>query len=127
MCATFKFTPEKNERTPEVGLSHIVIMDLAEPYLNKEHRLFMDNFYSSPALYEELYENKTLACGSVRQDRKGMPADLMTKNTPTYTRRQSTFLKHKNVTVVRSKDKRDVLALSTFHGNACNNEHNVPH
>ena len=51
-------------------------MDLAEPYLNKGHRLFMDNFYSSPALYEELYENKTLACGPVRQDRKGNQQNL---------------------------------------------------
>ena len=85
----------------------------------------MDNFYSSPALYEELHEDKTLACETVRQDRKGMPADLMTKNTPTYTRGQSTFLKHKNVTVVRWKDKWDVFTLSTFHGNACNNE--LPH
>ena len=121
----FQIYTGKNERTPEVGLSHRVVMDLVEPYLNKGHRLFMDNFYSSPALYQELYENKTLARGTVRQDRKGMPAELMTKNTPTYTRGQSTFLKHKNITVVRWKDKRDVFALSTFHSNACNDE--LPH
>ena len=121
----FQIYTGRNERTPEVGLPHRVVMDLAEPYLNKGHRLFMDNFYSSLALFEQLYENKTLACGTVRQDSKGMPPALMTKNTPTYTRGQSTFRKHKNVTVVRWKDKRDVFALSTFHGNACNNE--LPH
>ena len=121
----FQIYTGKNDKTPEAGLSHRVILDLAQPYLNKGHRLFMDNFYSSPTLYEELYEKKTLACGTVRQDRKGMPSAIMTKFTPNYTRGQSTFLKYKNVTVVRWKDKRDVFALSTFHGNACNDE--LPH
>ena len=105
VCKFYIYTGKK-ERTLGAGL--------AEPYLNKRHRLFMDNFYSSPALYEELHEDKTLACETVRQDRKGMPSDLMTKNTPTYTRGQSTLLKHKNVTALRWKDKWDVLALSTF-------------
>lgn len=118
----FQIYTGKDERTPEVGLAHRVIMDLAEPYLNKGHRLFMDNFYSSPALYEELFEKKTLACGTVRQDRKGMPAGLVKKATQAYTRGQSTFLKCKNLTVVRWKDKRDVFALSTFHGNTCDAE-----
>jgi hypothetical protein len=121
----FQIYTGKNEKTPEHGLAHRVIMDLMEPYLNKGHRLFTDNFYSSPTLYEQLYEKKTLACGTVRQDRKGMPAELLKNRTPAYTRGQSTFLKHNNLTVVRWKDKRDVFALSTFHGNACNDE--LPH
>ncbi|CAB4002214.1 Hypothetical predicted protein [Paramuricea clavata] len=57
-----------------VQFSNLLIMDLVKPYLNKDHRLFMDNFYSMPTLYEQLYEKKTLACGTVRQesqDRKG--------------------------------------------------------
>ena len=66
----FQIYTEKNKRTPEVRLSNRVRIDLAEPYLNKGHRLFMDNFYSSPALDEELYENKTLACGTFRQHRE---------------------------------------------------------
>ena len=121
----FQIYTGKNDRTPETGLSHRVILDLAEPYFNKGHRLFMDNFYSSPALYQELYGKKTLACGTVRQDRKGMPEALMTKNTSGYARGQSTFLKYESVTLVRWKDKRDVFALSTFHGNTCDDE--LPH
>ena len=78
----------------------------------------MVNFYSLPALYEELYEKKTLARGTVRQDRKGMSWAIMTKFTPNYTRGQSTFLKYSDVTVVRWKNKSDIFALSTFHGNA---------
>ena len=81
----------------------------------------MVNFYSLPAIYEELY-GKILAYGTVRQDRKGMPWAIMTKFAPNYTRGQSTFLKYNNFTVVRWKDKRDVFALSTFHGNACDDE-----
>ena len=96
----FQIYTGKDERTPETGLAHRVVMGLVEPYLNKGHRLFMDNFYSSPALYEKMYENSTLACGTVRQDRKGMPKELLKKATPNYAEGQSTFLKHNNLTVV---------------------------
>ena len=118
----FQIYTGKNDKTPEAGLSHRVILDLAEPYLNKGHGLFMINFYSLPAIYEELYDKKILAYGTVRQDRKGMPWAIMTKFAPSYTRGQSTFLKYNNFTVVRWKDKRDVFALSTFRGNACDDE-----
>ena len=85
----FQIYTGKNDKTPEAGLSHRVILDLAEPYLNKGHKLFMVNFYSLPAIYEELYDKKILAYGTVRQDRKGMPWAIMTKFAPNYTRGQS--------------------------------------
>ena len=54
-------------------------MDLAEPYLNKGHRLFMDNFYSSPALYEDYMRIKHWHAEHLDNTEKGMLADLMTK------------------------------------------------
>ena len=121
----FQIYTGKDERTSEDGLVSRVVMDLVEPYLNRNHRLYMDNFYTSPSLCVKLYEKGTLSCGTVRQDRKLMPASLMIKNTPKYRCGESTFLKHHNLTVVRWKDKRDVFALSTFHGNACDDD--LPH
>ena len=56
MCAIFKFTPKKMKERPNTVLAHRVIMDLVEPYLKRGHRLFMDNFYSSPTLYQQLWE-----------------------------------------------------------------------
>ena len=47
------------------------------------------------------------------------------KGTSNYVRGQSMILKHECLTVVRWKDKRDVFALSSFHGNSIDNE--MPH
>lgn len=57
-----------DERTPEHGFSKRVVMDLIQPYLDKEYRLYVDNFNSSPHLFKELCERSTLACGTVRQE-----------------------------------------------------------
>ena len=44
--------------------------------LDKGHHIYMDNYYSSPELFDELYYRQTYACGTARQMRKGMPKML---------------------------------------------------
>ena len=39
-----------------ITATHRVVMSLTEPLLNKGHHVYMDNFFSSPALYKELAE-----------------------------------------------------------------------
>jgi len=39
----------------------------------------MDNFYSSPDLYDNLAQKKIFRCGPVRLHRKAMPKDLIPK------------------------------------------------
>ena len=41
--------------------------------LDKGHHVYMDNYYSSPELLLKLYYRETYVCGSVRQNRKGLP------------------------------------------------------
>ena len=41
--------------------------------LDKGHHVYMDNYYSSPELFPELYYRQTYACGTVHQNRKGLP------------------------------------------------------
>ena len=36
----------------------------------------MDNYYTSVALFEELEERKTLACGTVRSNRVNLPREI---------------------------------------------------
>ena len=57
----------------ELGLSRPVVITLLERFLNKGHSLFVDNFYSSPALFEYLHRYKTGACETVRKNRVGLP------------------------------------------------------
>ena len=42
--------------------------------LDKGNRVYMDNYYASPELFEELYFREMYMCGSVRMNRKSMPS-----------------------------------------------------
>ena len=42
-------------------------------FLDKGHHVYMDNYYTSPELFSELYYRQTYACGTVRTNRKGLP------------------------------------------------------
>jgi hypothetical protein len=56
----------------EFGVSGAVATTLMEKYLQKGHTLWMDNWYSSPQLYDNLHKNKTDICGTVRRNKKGI-------------------------------------------------------
>lgn len=40
------------------------------------HHLCVDNFYTSPQLFKDLLEAGSLACGTIRNNRKGFPVEL---------------------------------------------------
>ena len=54
-------------------LGRKAVMPVMQPYLDKGFSAFMDNHYTSVALFEELEERKTLACGTVRSNRVNWP------------------------------------------------------
>lgn len=93
-----------------VGKTGNIVLTLINPYLNKGHTLYVDNWYSSPALFSYLFEKKTNACGTVKANRKNMPVlnkklkagDVESKAT-------------KNLLAIKWHDKRDVRVLSTLH------------
>ena len=41
--------------------------------LGKGHQVYMDNYYSSPDLFHELFAKETYACGTRRKLRKNLP------------------------------------------------------
>jgi hypothetical protein len=43
------------------------------------HKLYMDNYFSSPDLYRDLTKQKINCCGTVRPNCKGMPDDFRSK------------------------------------------------
>ncbi|KAJ8928035.1 hypothetical protein NQ314_019446 [Rhamnusium bicolor] len=61
---------KKNER---IGKSGQVVTTLMNPYLNKNHTIYLDNWYNSPTLSLLLHDNKTNSCGTIKKNRKFMP------------------------------------------------------
>jgi hypothetical protein len=86
----------------------------------KGHSIYMDNYYNSPALLEELLERDTLGCGTVRSNRKGLPESLVKANLKEsgqccYRRKKLDVLGEGGMMCVKWVDKRPVTMLSTIH------------
>ncbi|UYV64107.1 hypothetical protein LAZ67_2006590 [Cordylochernes scorpioides] len=96
----------------DMGVSSSVITTLLQPYMNKGHSLWVDNWYSSPTLFNFLHQRQTNACGTVRKNRKEMPRFGKKLKIG------ETEAKHtQNLLALKYKDKREVFMLSTMHKN----------
>jgi len=56
-----------------LGVSGSIVMTLMKPYLQKGHILYVDNWFTSPKLFLEFYNQSTGAVGTVKRNRDGMP------------------------------------------------------
>ena len=70
------YTGKDSEPEREGGKNFNLVKDLTVDYHDRGHHLFMDNFYSSPYLYLNLWEWGIGATGTCRSNRKGLPPDL---------------------------------------------------
>ncbi|KAL0830037.1 hypothetical protein ABMA28_003495 [Loxostege sticticalis] len=101
------------------GHADKVVMMLMEDYLNAGHALYMDNFYNSVALAENLLTKKTYLTGTLRANRARNPD--ITKAKLNKDQAQCRF-NSRGVCVTNYRDKRTVLMISTEH-----NSDFVPH
>ncbi|CAF3196066.1 unnamed protein product [Rotaria sp. Silwood2] len=94
----------------QLGVTGCIVTTLLERFLNKGHSLFVDNYYSSPILFEYLPQYKTGACGTVRNDRAGLPV-FEEKQKPG----KQVFYHMDNLLALRWVDNRKVTMLSNLH------------
>ena len=52
---------------------------LLRPLLGMGYKLFVDNWYLSPALFQYLAEHETAACGTIRKNRVKFPKSFNTE------------------------------------------------
>lgn len=90
-----------------------VVMSLCSGLLNKGHTLYTDNWYTSIDLARNLLKNETHLVGTIRKNRKHIPKEVTTAKLKRgeHIARES----DDGITVMKWKDKRDVLVLSTKH------------
>ena len=85
-------------------------------YLDKGYYVFMDNYYTSVTLFEELEERKTIACGTVRSNRSGLPKEicgLKEKKVKQLKRGENLFRQKGSVTCVTWRKRKAVSVLGT--------------
>ena len=99
------------------SLSSPFFTSIMEPFLDKGCYVFMDNYYTSVALFEELEERKTLACWTVRSNRSGLPKEIcgiQEKKVKQLKRGESLYRQKGNVTCVTWRDRKPVSVLATI-------------
>lgn len=92
-------------------------MKLMDSYLDKGYIVFMDNYYTSVPLFQDLEDRGTLACGTVRSNRKGLPKDMTsTANAKVkgLKRGQSLFRQKGLISCVGWKDSKMVYMFATI-------------
>ena len=105
---------------PECTKTTKIVLGLLEStnLLDKGHHIYMDNYYSSPELFSELYYRQTYACGTVQQNRKGLPATVKKAELKPL---ESVFLRNGPMLCLKwsgpkkKSKKKPVTILSTIH------------
>ena len=64
---------------PSVGLCSQVVLDLMAGLEKQGHELYTDNYYTSPQLFQSLYDKGINACGTALTNRRYFPQDLVYK------------------------------------------------
>ncbi|XP_031549902.1 piggyBac transposable element-derived protein 4-like [Actinia tenebrosa] len=107
----------KVEGNPEQHLAKRVVRDLTITEANKNHHLYMDNFYCDPHLFKELLDKKIFCCGTVKFNRKGFPQEVVITKERQKQMRRGDYLWRCDGQLVASGwlDKRPVYHLSTSH------------
>jgi len=70
---------DRQRAAQHLTATHNTVANLTRGLKGFGHKLYMDNFVSSPDLYDDLAQKKIFCCGTVRLHRKGMPKDLKPK------------------------------------------------
>lgn len=88
-----------------------IVTTLVHDLLGKGYCVFVDNWYTSPALFRELHNQLTDAVGTARLNRKHMPVQLKTKIA-----KGSTVARFsEELMALKWHDKKEVTMLSTYH------------
>lgn len=95
----------------EIGKSGQIVTTLIKPFINKNHALFLDNWYNSPSLAAVLYRQKTYVCGTIKKNRKHMPKF----EAPLLKRGEMTFQCSGPILVMKWCDKREIHMITTMH------------
>jgi len=90
-----------------------IVLSLVEPLLENGRKLWMDNFYNSPAMARTLKTLKTDWVGTLHLSRKDVPQRVKEKKL----QKGELVVQHSGpVSVLKWKDKKEVTMISNYHG-----------
>ena len=112
-CCTFEIYTGVDPNPPSAkGKTYNLVMRLMEPYLNVGRCLYVDNYYTSPTLFTDLYRQNTGACGTARY-RKGIPLEFKTAQVKG--KGDKFVMNKRTLLAVKFKDRTVFQMLSSVH------------
>ena len=113
----FQVFKGKEKNQAEKHLAWPVVRDLLMQFDNRGHHVYMDNYYTDPHLFFELFKREIYACRTIRSNRVGFPQTLiLTKREESNLERGFYNWRANNELVAAVwLDKRPVSILSTVH------------
>ena len=94
------------------GILYDLVMRLMDLYLDKGHNLYVDNYYTSPVLFQDLFDRSTGACGTLRANRRGVPTRLKEKQ---LAKGESMAMTNGTLQLLKWHDRKVVYLCSTLH------------
>ena len=95
---------DSRSATDNMTATHANVRRLICRFEGLGHKLFMNNFFSSPRLFNDLLRRKIHSCGTVRANRKDMPSDIGPKKLE-LTKGDIRFRTRRNLTALAWKDR----------------------
>jgi len=95
-----------------------IVPEVAHDLLDRGYCLYLDNWYTSPNLVDTLCTRKTDVVGTMRTNRKELP-DFVKRAILKKGETVAAFCKKQMI--MKWKDKRDVVLVSTFHDDSMEN------
>jgi len=113
---------DRQRTAQHLTATHATVSELTKKIQGRGHKLYMDNYFSSPDLFDDLAMKQIYCCGTVQPNRKGMPQDLG-PNRRTLQRGDLQERTRGDLTAILWRDKR---VLTNIHdppaeGNFCDN------
>lgn len=98
------------------GLSFDSVVSLVDKqFLGSGYHIYCDNFYTSPALFHHLHEQRFGACGTFRDTRIGVPKSKVNTLTSKSPRGTSRWIREGPLLFLKWMDTREVSVCSTLH------------
>jgi hypothetical protein len=101
---------QREDAAGDVTATHGTVLRLVRRVENLGHKLYMDNYFSSPRLFDDLHNRRIGSCGTVCRSRKEMPSNFGPKHLKL--KKGDIMSKvHDNLTAMCWKDERGIHAL----------------
>jgi hypothetical protein len=99
------------------GLSYAVVFNLLPEFFNQGYRLFMDSFYTTNNLVNDLFKKQVYVIGAVRSNSSAMPAVFKKKDGWENIASRGDFRWHREdkFVTVQWKDCKVVTVISPLH------------